>query len=166
MRPTGSATELEIRRKDAVRRLRAGERVTDVARAFGVSRIAVYQWKRNAQEQGLRGLNATPQHVPQSRLSNDDRRRLKAILLRGAMAWGFPTDLWTCGRVAQVIQKEFDAQYHPGHVSRILHAIEFSCQKPAKQARERDDRAAEEFRNTTWPLVKKGRKSQCQLGFH
>ena len=161
MRPTGSATELEVRRKEAVRRLCAGERVTDVARAFGVSRIAVYQWKRKAQEEGLRGLNATPQHVAQSRLSSNDLRRLRQILLGGAMAWGFPTDLWTCRRVAQVIKNEFDTQYHPGHVSRILRAMRFSCQKPAKRAREHDDRAAQEFRNKTWPVVKRGRKTQC-----
>jgi len=142
MRPTGSAAELATRRKAAVRRLRAGERVADVARAFGVSRFAVYQWKRKAEEQGLRGLNATPPYMPQSRLSPDDRRRLRQILLRGALVCGFPTDHWTRQRVAQVIQQEFDIQYHPGHVSRILKAIRFSCQRPAKRARKHKERAA------------------------
>jgi len=142
MRPTGSAAELATRRKAAVRRLRAGERVADVARAFGVSRFAVYQWKRKAEEQGLRGLNATPPYVPQSRLTPDDRRRLGQILHRGALVWGFPTDRWTRQRVTQVIQQEFAIQYHPGHVSRILKAIRFSSQKPPKRARKRNDRAA------------------------
>lgn len=142
MRPTGSATELATRRKQAVRRLRAGERVADVARAFGVSRFAVYQWKRKAEEQGLRGLNATPPYVPQSRLSPDDRRRLRQMLLRGALAWGFPTERWTRQRVAQLIQQEFGIQYHPGHVSRILKAIGFTSPKPAKRAGKRHERAA------------------------
>lgn len=142
MRPAGSATDLAIRRKAAVRRLRAGERVADVAQAFGVSRFAVYQWKHKAEEQGLRGLNATPPYVPQSRLSPDDRRRLGQILLRGALVCGFPTDRWTRQRVAQVIKQEFAIQYHPGHVSRILKAMQFSCQKPAKRARKRKERAA------------------------
>jgi transposase len=142
MRPTGSATELATRRKEAVRRLRAGERVADVARAFGVSRFAVYQWKRKAEEKGLRGLNATPPYVPQSRLSPDDRRRLRQMLLRGALAWGFPTQRWTRQRVAQLIQQEFGIQYHPGHVSRILKAIGFTSQKPAKRAGKRHERAA------------------------
>lgn len=142
MRPTGSAAELATRRKEAVRRLRAGERVADVARAFGVSRFAVYQWKRKAEEQGLRGLNATPPYVPQSRLSTDDRRRLRQILLRGPTAWGFPTDRWTRQRVAQVIKQEFEIQYHPGHVSRILKAIQFFCPKPAKRNRSPKERSA------------------------
>lgn len=142
MRPTGSAAELAARRKAAVRRLRTGERVTDVARAFGVSRFAVYQWKHKAEEQGLRGLNATPPYVPQPRLSPDDRRRLRQILLRGALVWGFPTDRWTRRRVAQVIKQEFEIQYHPGHISRILKAIQFSCPKPVKRNRSPKERSA------------------------
>jgi hypothetical protein len=42
MRPIGSAIELENGRKDAVRWIRKGERVTDVARDLGVSRTAVH----------------------------------------------------------------------------------------------------------------------------
>lgn len=161
MRPEGSASELEQRRKEAVRMIRAGERVTDVAKHFGVSRIAIYKWKRKAEEEGLRGLKAVPQHVPQSRLSADQKRRLKEILLQGAAHWGFPSELWTCQRIAQVIEREFQIRYHPGHLSRILKTLGYSCQKPAARARERDERAAEEFRRCTWPAVKKGRKAQC-----
>ena len=50
MRPVGSAIELEKRRKDAVRRIRDGERVTDVANDLGVSRVAVSKWKKAAIE--------------------------------------------------------------------------------------------------------------------
>ncbi len=84
MRPVGSAVELEKRRKDAVRRIRAGERVTDVAKDLGVSRVAVSRWKRAAIDGGLRALNAVPQHVPQSRMSSEQKRQLKKILIGGA----------------------------------------------------------------------------------
>ena len=56
MRPVGSAAELEKRRKDAVRRIRAGERVTDVAKDLGVSRVAVSNWKKAASEGGIRSM--------------------------------------------------------------------------------------------------------------
>ena len=161
MRPVGSAAELEKRRKDAVRRIRAGERVTDVAKDLGVSRVAVSNWKKAASEGGIRALNAVPQHVPQSRLSTQQKRQLKKILLRGAMACGYPTDLWTCDRIAEVVSKEFGICYNSAHLSRILHAMGYSCQKPSSQARERDDAAAQEFRNQTWSRIKKGRKTQC-----
>lgn len=161
MRPIGSAIELEHRRKDAVRRIRKGERVTDVARDLGVSRTAVHNWKNAAGEHGLRALNAIPQHVPQSRMSGSQKRKLKGILLNGAMARGFPTELWTCDRIAEVIRKEFGIHYNSGHLSRILRAMGYSCQKPTSRARERDDAASDEFRSRTWHRLKKGRKTKC-----
>lgn len=161
MRPAGTAEELEQRRKEAVRQLRNGARVVDVCRDFGVSKTAVLNWKRAASEGGLRALGATPQHVPQSRLDARQRQQLKSILCKGASASGYPTDLWTCARIAEVIKQRFGVDYHPGHVSRILHAIGFSCQKPAVRARERDEAAANQFRNETWKQVKKGGRSKC-----
>lgn len=160
MRPIGSAKELETRRKDALRRLRAGERVKDVAESLGVSTQAIHKWKKLAANGGgLNGLKAKPQHVPVSRLSDAQRRKLKGILLKGAAKAGFPTDLWTCERVAEVVQREFDVSYHPGHLSRILHDMGFTPQKPMRRAREHDQVAADEFRKTKWASIKKGRKT-------
>ncbi|MEX1027954.1 MAG: helix-turn-helix domain-containing protein [Candidatus Paceibacterota bacterium] len=75
MRSAGTANELEQRRKEAVRRLRSGARVKDVCNEFGVNKTAVLNWKRAASEGGLRALAATPQHVPQSRLSAQHKRQ-------------------------------------------------------------------------------------------
>lgn len=160
MRPVGSASQLEARRKEAVRRMRAGERPAAVAEDLGVSRVAAYGWKRKADEHGLRALNAVPQHVPESRMSSSQQRHLKKILLRGAMARGYPTDLWTCDRVAEVIRQEFGISYNSGHLSRVLRAMGYSCQKPTRRARERNPAAAEQFRTHTWQHIKKGRKTK------
>jgi transposase len=159
MRPTGSAAELARRRRGAVIRLRKGERVIDVAASLGVSTTAVQNWKRAAAEGGgLRALRAKPQHVLTCRLSADQKRELRKILVRGAAAAGYATDLWTCDRVAEVVEQRFGVSYHPGHISRILHDIGFSCQKPARRARERNATAVKKFRSETWPSIKKGRK--------
>jgi transposase len=71
MGPVGNAIELQERRKQAECRMRAGERPVDVARSLGVSTTAVHNWKRAATHNGLRSLNAIPQHVPQCRLSSE-----------------------------------------------------------------------------------------------
>ena len=44
------------------------------------------------------------------------RARLLKLLLKGAAAHGFSTDLWTLSRVAQVITRTFGVTYHPAHV--------------------------------------------------
>jgi len=161
MRPKGTAAELEQRRVDAVRQLRSGERVVAVARSLGVSTTAVQNWKRVVKNDGgLRALRAKPQHVPLCRLTAQQKRRLRTVLLRGAAAAGFATDLWTCARVAEVIRRECGVQYNPSHVGRMLHGMNFSCQKPERLAREHDEAAANEFRTETWPRLKKGRKTR------
>ncbi|GAA4453201.1 helix-turn-helix domain-containing protein [Novipirellula rosea] len=129
MRAVGSAIELENRRKDAVRRIRAGGRVADVANDLGVSRVTVSKWKKTAIEGGLRALNAVPQHVLQSRMSSEQKRQLKKILIGGALARGYPTDLWTCDRIAHVVLEEFGVSYNSAHLGRVLLKMGYSCQK-------------------------------------
>jgi transposase len=80
---------------------------------------------------------------------------LKAILLRGARAAGFRTDLWTLRRVAQVIEHHFGVKYHPGHVWYLLRAMGWSPQKPERRARERDEAAIARWREEAWPQLEK-----------
>ena len=76
----------------------------------------------------MEALRAKPHPGRPSRLTDDQKQELEAILLKGAVAAGFPTDLWTLPRVAQVIEREFGVKYHPGHVWHILQDMGWSCQ--------------------------------------
>lgn len=62
-------------------------------------------------------------------------------LRQGAHAHGFSTDLWTLPRVATLIERVTGVRYHPGHVWKILGAMDWTLQRPAKQARERNEEA-------------------------
>ena len=77
------------------------------------------------------------------------------MLRRGPPAFGYTTDLWTLKRVAEVIEREFAVRYHPGHVWRLLVSLAWSCQKPERRARERDEAAIERWRERHWPHIKK-----------
>jgi len=68
---------------------------------------------------------------------------------------GFRTDLWTCGRVATLVRKQFGVSYHPDHLGRIMHLLGFSPQKPRIVAREQDPKAVERWRREGWPQIKK-----------
>lgn len=159
MRPKGSAADLEARRKQAIDLLGEGWSPTEVAKMLGVSRQSVHRWMAKAEEGGKRALKAIPQHVPRCRMSPSQQRELGKILLRGAQAAGFPTDLWTTARIAEVVRKKFKLRFHPDHLGRMLHRWGFSCQKPAPQAREQDPRAARQWRKAEWPRIKKGQKA-------
>jgi transposase len=90
-------------------------------------------------------------------LSKDERARLPELLTQGAQAHGFRGDVWTCERVAIVIQKEFGVSYHPAHVSRLLKAMRQSLQKPQRRANQREEEAIERWKEQRWPSLKEGR---------
>ncbi len=90
------------------------------------------------------------------RLSEEERASLPELLARGAPAYGFRGDVWTCERVAEVILKEFGVSYHPAHVSRLLKKSRLSLQKPERRANQRDEEAIERWKEERWPSLKKG----------
>lgn len=77
------------------------------------------------------------------------------IVREDAEAAGFRGEVWTCDRVAWVIEAEFGVRYHPAHVSRILRACGWSLQKPKRRACQRDEVAIERWLEERWPVIKK-----------
>lgn len=155
MRPIGSGEELERRRWRALGLLKSGLMPVEVASRVGVDRRSVRRWKAAARDGGTQAVRARPTPGRPTKLSARDRRRLAALLLKGARVAGFPTDLWTCPRVAEVIERRFHVHYHVAHVGRLLYALGFSPQKPARRAIERDEAAIRRWVQGEWPRVKK-----------
>jgi transposase len=155
MRPKGSAAELEKRRRGAIELLKKGLPQKEIARRVGASPGSVHRWKIAWEAGGDEALDARPHHGRPPCLSDRDLKRLEKMLLQGAVAWGYSTELWTLSRVAELIEQEFDVSYHPGHVWRILRRMGWSCQKPERRARERDEGAVQVWRQERWPHIKK-----------
>jgi transposase len=86
------------------------------------------------------------------------------MMLKGAGAFGFSTDLWTLRRVAELIERTFGVRYHPAHVWKVLRGEGWSCQKPEQRARERDEEAIEKWRTERWPHIKKRQPSRQKRG--
>jgi transposase len=156
MRTVGSAKELEVRRRIAGNLLLQGKCVAEVARLVGASWSAVKRWKVAIDKGGIEAVAAKPHPGRRPGLSSAQKRRLIGYLQRGAMLSGFDTNLWTCPRVARVIEKRFGISYDPSHVWRILVGLQWSCQMPEQRARERDEKAIRRWREVDWPRIKKG----------
>jgi transposase len=155
MRPSGTPQELEQRRLRAVRLLAEGYSPVEVAHQIGVDRRSVRRWKAAKRQGGASALAAKPAAGRPRRLTARDLTRLRRMLMKGALAAGLPTDLWTCPRVSWLIQREFDVHYHRAHVSRLLHGLGFSPQKPTRRAVERDEERIQAWIQQDWPRVKK-----------
>jgi transposase len=146
---------LEQRRLEGARLLAQGLSEAEVARRLGVHRQSVHRWKRTLATQGRKGLKHPGRAGRKPRLSAAQRRQIVRALKRGPEAFGYPTNLWTTERVAWLIAHETGVRFHPGHVWRLLRQLEWSCQRPARRARERDERAITHWKRVRWPQVKK-----------
>jgi transposase len=141
MRPVGTPEELQRRRLRAVEMVHQGESPDDVAHFLGCGRSSVYTWLKWAREAPGK-LAARPHPGPTPRLSAEQLKQLEGLLLQGAAAHGWPTELWTAARAAELIERHFGVAFHPEHVRKILkRRLRWSSQKPQRRARERDEAA-------------------------
>src|ERR1051326_1618475 len=109
---------------------------------------------------GLGEIDCVAQVAPggcRSWLSRDQLAHVERELLKGAEANGYPNDVWTLQRVAEVIDSLTGVTYHQAHVwSRLLQDLKWSWQRPARRATERDEEAIHQWVKRRWPVLKKG----------
>jgi transposase len=133
-----------------------------LADALGVSQAAISQWIAAANESGVEGLRAHSRRGQGSRLSVVQRPQRPALLQRGAEAYNFVDALWTCRRIALVIEREFGRRYHPGHVSRLLHALRWTYQTPVLRTSQRDEERIQPWLSNDWPALKKQPRARAE----
>jgi transposase len=164
-RPTGTADELEGRREQAVRAVAGGESRKTVAKVLGVHYKTVARWVRQDRTPG--GVAAKAPHRTEPGLSDADLRKLETLLLKGAKAHGWHNELWTAARVARLIEREFDLDYHPEHVRKILRRrLGWTSQKPRRRARERNDKEVARWVGDEFPrIVRQAHQRKAYLVF-
>ena len=150
---------LEERRKKAVRMVLEGTPKEDVSKTVGASLTSVNNWYRAYLKAGnvLDALNSGKHTGRPSRMSGPQLDRLGNMLLEGAEHYGYEVDLWTTERIAALIEERFGIRYHPDHVRKILHGMDFSSQKTEGWAREHDEEKVKDWVRNTLPDIKKAR---------
>ena len=133
-----------------------GARQAEVVRALGVSRSAASKWHTAWKAGGKQALTARRNPGRPPRLTDAQRRALEQELLKGPKAHGYVTELWTLERIRRIIHDRFGVWYHEAHVWRLLGRMGWSCQKPARRAKQRDEAAIERWRKERWPAIKRG----------
>jgi transposase len=156
----------EIRRFRALELKRDGWTHQEVAEALGVSKVAVSKWMKAVREHGDRGLQARLHKGATPRLTPEQKALLPDYLSHGAEAYGFRGEVWTCARVATLIQREFGVLYHKAHVSRLLKDLQWTPQKPIARATQRDEIKIAQWREAVWPeLLKQARRERRIIVF-
>jgi transposase len=156
MRPTGSVETLTRRRIDAVHRVVDDkESIGDVADDIGVHRNSLGAWIKLFRQGGDAALLV---RTPPGRPPELSERQVKDILrqvVKGPLACGFETDLWTLPRLARFIKQRHGVQYDPDHLSRLVRAWGLSWQKPKIRPIERNEQVVRQWVDVEWPRIKK-----------
>jgi putative transposase len=147
---------MEERRLAGGRLLKAGKlSQAEIARQLGVSRATVSDWAKKLEAEGIRGLRKRTAKGGTSKLTREQKQKLKRLLDRGALACGFSTDRWTLERVQELIQREFQVSYHPNYLNRLLDKLGFSPQKPLPTAAEQEREMVQAWLEQDFPRLKK-----------
>ena len=144
--------------------LRSGMKQTAVARKVGVNRRTVYEWKKRIEnDHDYRSRKKTGR---KSHLSVDQKETLKKIIDSGALTYGYPTDLWTLKRIAEVIEKEFSVHYNTTYIWQLLDVLGYSAQMPLISAIEKNNDYVKEWLEKEYPeYVKEARKKNATILF-
>ena len=154
-RPKGSPDLIEDRRRRALVLLDEGRTINEVGRMMHCAPSSVMRWRDAHRRRGAKAFEVRFSPGRPWKLAKQQRRRLLKVLLKGAIAYGYATELWTTARLAEVIEAEFRVKYHPDHVGRLMHSLGWSHQKPERRAVERNEEAIEHWKKAEWPRIKK-----------
>lgn len=152
----------EINRMQGVDMILGGMTQADVGEELGVHPHTVAHWMAIYRTKGKEGLRWTGREGRPALLDDGQKERLKKILAKGPTSYGYVIGLWTLPRVVQVINQEFGVAYSEAHVWKVLQGIGWSCQRPTKRAVERDEQKIKEWKQKTWPALKKTPKGKAK----
>src|SRR5579859_1733169 len=154
----GDLSRLEARRLRSAALFKQGIKQADVARALKVSRESVSRWYEAWAKGGAKSLRSPGRTGRPPFLKAAQLRQIERALVRGAVANGYPSELWTLRRVGEVIERLTGVSYHQGHVWRVLRGLGWSRQTPARRAVERDQEKIDAWKRDSWPPLKRGPK--------
>lgn len=154
-RTPGSSEQNEAKRRKAIELIEQGLTQAEAAKQVRVILRTVQRWWKLYRDYGDEGLQSTKATGRPRRLTEKDSEKLGKILVKGAVAAGFPNELWTSKRVLTVIKSEFGIKYHANHLPRLLRALGFTPQRPQREAAEKDREQIKKWVRYTWTRIKK-----------
>jgi transposase len=129
----------------------------EIADLLGAPRSKVSLWLGQYESYGWEALLEGHRSGRPKELSSTQLSQLDGVIDSGPIAYGFSSGVWTSPMIARVIQEEFNVQYHPGHVRKVLKALGFSVQRPRRQLAKADPAEQDRWQRYTYPRLKKNR---------
>jgi transposase len=144
--------EVRVRAVEAVHR---GMPKHSVASAYGVDRRTLYRWLEKFDQSGYDGLIRQEGSGRPRLLEDVSETDLMKIVLASATSFGFDSDLWTVGRLHQVIVERFHVHVSKNTIWRRLVEAGLTYQKPEREYYEADEEVRKKWRRYEIPKIKR-----------
>jgi transposase len=139
----------------AVRRVREGERPSDVIRSYGLCRTTIYKWLRTERRGGEAALESRKASGPKPKLSARQKRQVfRWINGKDPRQFGFDFGLWTRRIVQELIGDRWGMDLGITAVGRLLAELQITPQKPLRRAYERDSVAIARWLEADYPRIR------------
>jgi transposase len=139
----------------AVRRVQAGEKPSEVIKAYGLCRTTIYKWLRKARRGGERALRSTKATGRPPQLTARQKLQIRRwIVGKDPRQYGFDFGLWTRQIVGELIAMRLDVRLGVTAVGRLLAELDITPQKPLRRAYERDPKAIERWKREEFPRLR------------
>jgi transposase len=158
---------LEEMRRLAVKRVLAGESQVSVAASLEVDKHTVSKWMRRFRSDGESGLASRKASGRPRTLSEKQQEHLRRIIVgKNPRQLNFGPALWTLNLVGALIEQLFGVVHHASTVSRLLHALGLTPQKPIRRAFQRDEEECRRWMTIAFPeIVREAKRMQATLLF-
>ena len=161
-----SSQQIEARRRKAIALVRQGKPFRWIAQTLSASLSSVVRWCQAYRKHGPKGLKARSSPGRPPLLLSRQKEGLKRQLLKGAVAAGYSTELWTLKRIRKLIRTHYGVNYTQIGVWWLLvHGLGWSCQKPERRAIQRDEDYIAHWKKAVWPNIKKRGTTWGPSGF-
>jgi transposase len=149
---------MEVIRRDAVERVRAGEDVSAVMAGYRMARTTFYKWtaRMAAGDGTMRSLRARKARGSASRLSPEQKKAVRrAIVGKDPRQYGFDFGLWTRAVVRDLILERWGVAYSVEAVGKLLRELELTPQRPLTRAWQQDPKAVAHWKKHRFAALKR-----------
>jgi transposase len=126
-----------------------------VANAYGIDRSTLYRWLESYHQEGVEGLYRSEGSGRPKLLGELSEKELRTNVLTSALSYGFESDLWTVGRLHQVITARFHVLVSKHTIWRRLVDAGLTYQKPEREYYEADESVRQKWRRYEIPKIRR-----------
>lgn len=147
-------------RMQAIKAVRGGRTVADVAEAFGFNERTVFRWLARYNDGGQKALQSKGKSGRPRKLTDDEMRWLaRAVRDETPQQMKLPYALWTLSLIQELIRRRLGKSLTLPSVSKVMKTLGFSAQKPLYEAWQKNPEWVREWETQTYPEIRSEAKA-------